>query len=77
MARKSRVVIEGESGAQNLAAILELVAEESDSRERGAMLRHHAADCSRWIRALKAAALPVPGYVVENAAHLRAMGWSV
>jgi hypothetical protein len=71
MARKSNLRIAGESALANLNCIHDIAAES----EPGATYTRNAGDCARWCKALQAAGMPFPDWMVAGNLRYFAAMW--
>lgn len=62
MARKSNVRVAGESALANLNCIHDIASEDGNS----ATYARNAPDCARWCRALQAADMPFPDWMIAG-----------
>lgn len=71
MARKSRVQLDGESALRNLNEIRAIATGDGNS---GAYYRN-AVDCSRWVRAVQTARMPLPQWMHDGGMRYFAAIW--
>ena len=75
MARKTKLQVAAESALDNLSCIHELTCE--DGSEPHATYLRNAQDCARWCKAVRAAGLDYPAWMVAGNIKYFAAIWSL